>query len=240
MLALVLTEPGKYEVKEVPTPEPGPDEVLCKVRGVAICGSDPEIIRGDLAGSWPPSYPFTPGHEWSGEVEKVGPAVTHLSPGDRVAGEAHKGCGHCRSCLEGRYTLCGNYGAPETGHRHYGFTSPGAYAQYIGVDPDAMVDAYLLEEQAQATQGKAQDRDSFLRPRAARERGGEEPAEERAGRRCPVALKWALIALAVTALVVAAVLIYMHWRSGEASAEAADSSAGRTGRIAVVATGEHR
>ena len=131
MQALVLLSPGKYEIRDVPTPEPGPQEVLCRVRAVAICGSDPEIIRGDLAGIWPPSYPFIPGHEWAGEVVSVGEGVSNFNPGDRVAGEPHKGCGYCRNCLDGRYNLCENYGHPETGHRHYGFVSPGAYAQYI-------------------------------------------------------------------------------------------------------------
>ena len=130
MKALVLTSPGAFEVRDVPVPKPGPHEVLCRIRGVAICGSDPEIIRGGLAGTWPPSYPFIPGHEWSGEVVEVGDGVLGFKPGDRVAGEAHKGCGYCRNCLEGRYNLCENYGRPETGHRHYGFISQGAYAQY--------------------------------------------------------------------------------------------------------------
>ncbi len=130
MKALVLTSPGEYEIQQVPVPVPGPAEVLCRIRAVAICGSDPEIIRGGLAGIWPPSYPFTPGHEWSGEVVSVGPDATGFAPGDRVAGEAHKGCGHCRNCLAGRYTICANYGRAESGHRHYGFITPGAYAQY--------------------------------------------------------------------------------------------------------------
>jgi len=130
MKALVLTSPGKFEIREVPMPVPGTGEVLCKIRAVAICGSDPEIIRGDIAGIWPPSYPFTPGHEWSGEVVETGPDVIGFESGDRVAGEAHKGCGVCRNCMNGRYTLCENYGKPETGHRHYGFVSRGAYAQY--------------------------------------------------------------------------------------------------------------
>lgn len=130
MRALVLTEPGKFQVKNVAVPQVGPDEVLCKIRAVAICGSDPEIIRGDLAGFWPLSYPFIAGHEWSGEVVSTGSQVLDYSPGDRVAGQAHKGCGFCARCLEGRYNICQNYGKPETGHRHYGFTSQGAYAQF--------------------------------------------------------------------------------------------------------------
>jgi len=130
MKALVLPSPGKFEIQSVPVPNPVPFEVLCRVRAIAICGSDPEILRGDLAGIWPPDYPFIPGHEWAGEVVSIGEGVINFKPGDRVAGEPHKGCGYCRNCLEGRYNLCENYGHPETGHRHYGFLSPGAYAQY--------------------------------------------------------------------------------------------------------------
>ncbi len=130
MLALVLTGPGEHLLQEVPVPEPGADDVLCRVRAVAICGSDPKIIRGDTAGKWPPSFPFIPGHEWAGEVVATGKNVTGLKAGDRVAGEAHSGCGTCASCMRGEYNLCRNYGKPETGHRHYGHLSSGAYAQF--------------------------------------------------------------------------------------------------------------
>jgi L-iditol 2-dehydrogenase len=130
MKALVLTEPGKFAIQKVADPKPGPFEVLCRIRAVAICGSDPEIIRGDLAGTWPPHYPFIAGHEWSGEVVGVGQGVLDFKVGDRVAGEAHKGCGYCRNCLSGHYNICENYGRSETGHRHYGFVTQGAYAQY--------------------------------------------------------------------------------------------------------------
>lgn len=133
MRALVLLGPGKYEIQDVRVPVPEAGEVLCKVRGVAICGSDPEIVRGDLAGSWPPAYPFTPGHEWSGQVVALGPGVINFKVGDTVAGQAHKGCGYCRNCLAGRYTICEHYGRYETGHRHYGFITPGAYAQYVAI-----------------------------------------------------------------------------------------------------------
>jgi L-iditol 2-dehydrogenase len=133
MRALVLPAPGRHEIQEVPVPRPEAGEVLCKVRGVAICGSDPEILRGDLAGRWPPAYPFIPGHEWSGQVVAVGPGVVDLKVGDAVAGQAHKGCGQCRNCLAGRYTICEHYGRPESGQRHYGFITQGAYAQYIAI-----------------------------------------------------------------------------------------------------------
>ena len=130
MRAMVLTEPGQFEVRDVPVPAPGPEEVLCRIGGVAICGSDPEIFRGDIAGTWPPHYPFIAGHEWSGRIVALGENVTKFKIGDRVAGEAHKGCGHCRNCLEGHYTTCLNYGNRESGQRHYGFINNGAYCQY--------------------------------------------------------------------------------------------------------------
>lgn len=130
MKAIVLTKPGEHELREVPVPQPSPFEVLSKVRAVAICGSDPEIFDGRLAGTWPPYYPFIAGHEWAGEVVAVGEGVTNLEVGDRVAGEPHKGCGFCQNCKGGRYTLCMNYGNKSSGHRHYGFINDGAYAQY--------------------------------------------------------------------------------------------------------------
>jgi L-iditol 2-dehydrogenase len=138
MKSLVLTSPGEFEIREREVPAPGPGEVLCRVRAVAICGSDPEILRGDLAGKWPPAYPFTPGHEWTGEVAAVGPGVGSLAVGERVVGEAHKGCGYCRNCLAGRYNLCLNYGNPHSGHAHYGFTTTGSYAQYTVVSVNAL------------------------------------------------------------------------------------------------------
>ncbi|MCL4395542.1 MAG: alcohol dehydrogenase catalytic domain-containing protein [Chloroflexi bacterium] len=151
MRALVLPSPGKFQVETVPVPTPAAGEVLCKVRAVAICGSDPEILRGDLAGIWPPSYPFIPGHEWAGQVVAVALDVANLHVGDRVAGQAHKGCGVCRNCLEGRYTICENYGRPDSGQRHYGFTTQGAYAQYIAVSVksvDKMPDTITFREGA--------------------------------------------------------------------------------------------
>ena len=131
MKACLLTAVNKFEIREVPVPETDFGEVLCRVRAVAICGTDPEIVDGThLARGWPPQYPFVMGHEWSGEVVKVGPGVTEFQEGDRVAGEAHKGCGICGNCVKGNYTLCLNYGKKETGHRHYGFTVPGANCEF--------------------------------------------------------------------------------------------------------------
>lgn len=130
MKAMVLTAYGKLELQTVPVPKPGRNEVLCRIRSVAICGSDPQIIRGDRPGEWPQRFPHILGHEWAGEVVALGEGVTEFAVGDRVAGEAHAGCGHCRNCLTGNYTICLNYGRPETGARHYGFNFNGANCEY--------------------------------------------------------------------------------------------------------------
>ncbi len=137
MKACVLTAYNRISITELLVPEPGKGEVLCRIKAVAICGSDPKMVRGCYADvNWPPYFPFVMGHEWSGEVVKLGEGVTEFKVGDRVAGEAHKGCGTCRNCLSGHYTVCLNYGKDgrsghvDTGHRHYGFYWQGANAEY--------------------------------------------------------------------------------------------------------------
>jgi L-iditol 2-dehydrogenase len=133
MRAVVLTGPNQHEVRDdVPVPRPGPLEVLCKVEAVAICGTDVHIYEGRFPGRWPRSYPFIPGHEWSGTVVEVGPNADQLGwqVGTRVAGTSHAGCGYCRMCRTGRYNLCENYGR-EPLHHQYGHYSQGADAQYV-------------------------------------------------------------------------------------------------------------
>lgn len=137
MKAVVLKAYDELEVVEMPVPKPGPGEVLCRIKAVAICGSDPKMIHGGYAfTNWPPYYPFVMGHEWSGQVVAVGEGVDEFQVGDRVAGEAHHGCGHCENCKRGHYTVCLNYGRDghdgglDTGHRHYGFYWEGANAEY--------------------------------------------------------------------------------------------------------------
>ena len=129
MRAAVLHGKGDLRVQDWPVPEPGQFEVLIKVMACAICGSDPTVVyRGWQA--LPPYGTFIPGHEYSGQIVAVGPGVPDLKVGDRVAIESHKGCGFCKNCKRGRYTICMNYGNREAGHRHYGFTSNGGYAWY--------------------------------------------------------------------------------------------------------------
>lgn len=129
MKAAVLFEYGDLRVTERPVPALADGEALLKVDSVAICGSDPGII----AKGWqnhPPLGEFIPGHEFTGIVAAVASDVTEVRVGDRVAIEPHKGCGRCANCIRGLYTTCLNYGKPEKGHRHYGFSSNGGYAEY--------------------------------------------------------------------------------------------------------------
>ena len=132
MQALVVVEPGRMEIHEVPVPVPGPNEVLARVRAVSICGTDAHLIRGDYPGFWPPAFPFTPGHEWAGEIVDLGPGVELYGwkVGDRVAGTSHDACGVCQKCVEGRYNLCENYGKPGL-HKQYGHNVQGADATYV-------------------------------------------------------------------------------------------------------------
>ena len=132
MQALVILDPNRLEIQEVPVPTPGSNEVLARVRAVSICGTDAHLIRGDYPGFWPPSFPFTPGHEWAGEIAALGPGAERFgwAVGDRVAGTSHDACGVCRECVEGRYNLCENYGR-EGLHRQYGHNVQGADATYV-------------------------------------------------------------------------------------------------------------
>jgi len=132
MQALVLPEPGRMEIREVPVPEPGPNEVLARVKAVSICGTDAHLIRGDYPGFWPPAYPFIPGHEWAGDLVALGPGAERFGfkVGDRVAGTSHDACGVCQKCVEGRYNLCENYGRAGL-HRQYGHNVQGADATYV-------------------------------------------------------------------------------------------------------------
>ncbi len=130
MKAAVLRGWNDLAVEEVPTPHPGPDEVLIRVRACGICGTDLKLVQGGFEGRWPPSLPFIIGHEWSGEVVALGLGAgdSGLSIGDRVVAENHAGCGRCRLCRAGRYNLCELVGSP--GYKLYGHTAPGALAEY--------------------------------------------------------------------------------------------------------------
>jgi 2-desacetyl-2-hydroxyethyl bacteriochlorophyllide A dehydrogenase len=100
--AAVLVGPRAFRVETVRDPSPGPGEVLVKVSGAGICGTDYRIWTGER----PVRYPLVPGHEFIGDVVTVGPGVTRIEPGTRVAIEPNWGCGACDLCGEGSENLC--------------------------------------------------------------------------------------------------------------------------------------
>jgi propanol-preferring alcohol dehydrogenase len=93
------------ELRELPVPEPGPGEVLIKVGGAGACHSDLHLME------WPPGQmpfepPFTLGHENAGWVERVGPGVDTVKPGEAVAVYGPWGCGSCRACRRSSENYC--------------------------------------------------------------------------------------------------------------------------------------
>lgn len=109
MKALVKEKaaPGIW-MREIPEPEPGPNDVLIRVRKTAICGTDIHIYNWDAWAEKTIPVPMAVGHEFCGVIEAVGSEVRGLEPGDRVSGEGHLTCGHCRNCRAGKRHLCRN------------------------------------------------------------------------------------------------------------------------------------
>ncbi|MFA5089234.1 MAG: alcohol dehydrogenase catalytic domain-containing protein, partial [Candidatus Omnitrophota bacterium] len=115
-------------IVNVPTPEPGPGDVLCKVIRSGICGTDYSIYTGEFSfvKNGAIKFPMTPGHEWSGIVKKVGRKVENFQPGDRVVRDTCVSCGVCYDCLVGQYLHCKKLRCVGTIN-----TWDGAYAEYI-------------------------------------------------------------------------------------------------------------
>ena len=104
MKAVRLIEPGHpLELQEVPTPEPGADDVLVKVEAAGICHSDAHY-RAGVSPVRP--LPLTLGHEVSGTVQSIGPAVEQFTTGDRVCLHYLVTCGKCNFCNRGSEQFC--------------------------------------------------------------------------------------------------------------------------------------
>jgi len=132
MKAAVVHQLGQpLVVEDRPLPTPGAGQVLVRIEASGLCHTDIHAARGD----WPvkPTPPFVPGHEGVGIVEELGEGVTNRRIGDRVAlpwlGHA---CGHCRSCVEGRETLCEQ-------QQNTGYSIDGAFGQFAVADADYVV-----------------------------------------------------------------------------------------------------
>ncbi|HEX2501096.1 MAG TPA: alcohol dehydrogenase catalytic domain-containing protein [Methylomirabilota bacterium] len=102
MRAAVLTGPRAFRLQAVRDPAVGTGEALVRVEAAGICGTDYSIWTGERR----VRYPLIPGHEFIGDVVAVGPGVTRIAPGHRVAVEPNWGCGACDLCREGSGNLC--------------------------------------------------------------------------------------------------------------------------------------
>lgn len=107
MKAMLLTGIGRLEMAAVPDPVIVRDtDVLIRLGVVGVCGSDVHYYTTGRIGAQVVKFPFSVGHECSGIVEKVGPAVTRVKPGDRIAVEPAMSCGRCDQCVSGRPHTC--------------------------------------------------------------------------------------------------------------------------------------
>jgi len=111
-------------MQTVPRPTPGPNDLLIRVRKSSICGTDVHIYNWDDWASRTIPEGMVVGHEYVGVVEEVGSEVRGFSVGDRVSGEGHITCGHCRNCRAGRRHLCRNT-------QGVGVNRPGSFAEYL-------------------------------------------------------------------------------------------------------------
>lgn len=139
MLAAVFEGNGKLTLMERPRPSVRwPTDVLLKVRGVGICGTDLHILQV------PPAHPAAVGsilgHEFTAEVAETGPEAAGLRPGDKVLVDPHPGCGVCEECRGGHPDRCiplFNGAAP--GHcATIGIFSDGAMTSYVVVPAHAL------------------------------------------------------------------------------------------------------
>jgi len=128
MRVVRLFGPKDLRVVDMPVPEPGPHEVLCKVSRVGVCGTDHAIYSGEFTfvKSGDVHFPMTLGHEWSGTVAALGRDARQFRPGDRVTGDTAVACGYCTECLLGNYDRCKDARAVGTINAW-----DGAYAEYI-------------------------------------------------------------------------------------------------------------
>ena len=125
MKALSKLRPQKgLWMTDVEVPVAGPNDLLIKIRKTAICGTDMHIYGWDEWSQKTIPVPMVVGHEYVGEVVEVGQEVNGFELGDRVSGEGHITCGHCRNCRAGRRHLCRNTIG-------VGVNRQGAFAEYL-------------------------------------------------------------------------------------------------------------
>ncbi len=122
-LTKLKKEPGIW-LEDQPEPQIDSNDVKIKIKKTAICGTDMHIYQWDAWSQNTIPVPMIVGHEFVGEVVELGQSVTGLNIGDRVSGEGHITCGHCRNCRAGTQHLCRNTIG-------VGVNRPGAFAEYL-------------------------------------------------------------------------------------------------------------
>jgi threonine 3-dehydrogenase len=125
---------------DIPEPKTGPNDVLIKIEKTAICGTDMHIFNWDAWAQKTIPVPMAVGHEYFGRIVELGSEVRGFAVGDRVSGEGHITCGHCRNCRAGRRHLCRNTVG-------VGVDRQGCFAEYLVIPafnafklPDAVGD----------------------------------------------------------------------------------------------------
>lgn len=106
MEALVIHAPNDLRVETLPTPSVGPGQVRVRIRAGGICGSDLHYFQHGGFGAIRIQQPMVLGHEVAGQIEEVGPSVSHVSKGTRVAVNPSHPCGNCRFCQLGLQNHC--------------------------------------------------------------------------------------------------------------------------------------
>ena len=142
MDALIKPHAGEgVALAQVPVPEVGPGEVLIKIHKTAICGSDVHIYDWNDWAAQHVKPGMTIGHEYVGEIAELGEGVTGFRVGQRVSGEGHITCGHCRNCRNGDIQWCKDtFGV--------GVDRNGAFAEYLCIPASNVItiDENLDEE----------------------------------------------------------------------------------------------
>lgn len=132
---------GRIDAGQWPRPAVGPGELLLRLRGCGLCGSDIAKIAAPGTGG-----PAVLGHEVVGDVVEAGPGVTGFAVGDRVVAAHHVPCGACHYCRRGSESMCRAFKASNL--------DPGGFAEYVRVPPPNVrhatfrVPAHLTDEEA--------------------------------------------------------------------------------------------
>ena len=144
MKALVKAHSEKgIWMQDVPEPTVGINDVKIKIKKTAICGTDLHIYKWDEWSQNTIKTPMIIGHEYVGVISEVGDGVQHFEVGDRVTGEGHIACGHCRNCRRGKLHVCENTIG-------VGVNRDGAMAEYLVIPADNVVklDERISDEMA--------------------------------------------------------------------------------------------